>query len=321
MEHGYGTIGELEIAYPVASTEIAPDVHQVRSPLWGPTDVTVQGTIYVGHLVLFSKDGLAVVDSGLAYHPKFYIIPYLESLGRGPKDVRLIISTHDHFDHVLGNPPLRELSGAEAAAHPGAADTIPGGVEHLLEDGDTLSWGKLEFEVLHTPGHSPTAICLWEQSRRLLICGDAVQGNGDISQGLPIIRDISAYRESLRRLLELDAECMVPAHQYRYASGPILRGAEIREHMLASLKWTEVYKAEIIRILDEAPAQLSRAELHARVVEAVGYHPEDAVMFATRFLSAWSRPTIEAYLSQEIPDDRLDKLSGASWPDVGVLAE
>ena len=65
---------------------------------------------------------------------------------------------------------------------------------------------------------------------------------------------------------------------------------------------------------------MTRESLHAQLIEAHAWHEEEAKIFTTRFLSAWSRPTVESYLRQ-LPPSKLTKLSGEAWPDVGELAE
>ena len=319
MADGYGTIGKLAIEHPLVWEQVVDGVYVVRSPLWGPTSLLSPAAIYIGTVVMVSGGEVLVVDPGLAYHPETYLLPFLGHLGLNVTAIRLIVNSHDHFDHVLGNPGLRQLSGAPVAAHPRAE--VPGGIDVQLADGQTLRCGEVELRVVHTPGHSPTAISLWSEAQKVLICGDAIQGNGDYSQGLPILTDIADYRASLARLMALDADHLVTAHLYRYQPGPVLHGQQINAHIEDSLKWCEFYEAEIRTLLREAKEPIERVELHARLVEAHAWHPEEAKLFTTQFLSAWSRPTIEAYLQQCTPEADLRQLSDAGWPDVGELAE
>ncbi len=321
MMDGYGTIGHLAIDYPAAWETVTDGVYLVRAPLWGPTGVISPAAIYIGTVVVIADDDVLVVDPGLAYHPATYLLPFLGARGLGPRSIRVIVNSHDHFDHVLGNVPLKRASGAPVAAHPDAAASVPDGVDIPLADGQELACGDIVFQVLHTPGHSSTAISLWCAGERLLLCGDAVQGNGDYSQGLPIITDVAAYRASLRRLRELEAERLVTAHLYRYQPSPVLTGEQVAAQIDESLRWSEVYEQEIGRLLRDSPERLSKAELHARLIEAHAWHPEEAKLFTLRFLSAWSRPTVEAYLSQRTSQEDLLRLSDEAWPDVGELAE
>jgi glyoxylase-like metal-dependent hydrolase (beta-lactamase superfamily II) len=77
-------------------------------------------------------------------------------------EIKLIVITHGHIDHVGALNKVREATGAEAAIH---ADDTGGRQEQsaklrFLKGGDTIDLGDLHFLVLHTPGHSPGGICL-----------------------------------------------------------------------------------------------------------------------------------------------------------------
>ena len=101
----------------------------------------------------------------------------LLALAESKLTVNYIINTHGHFDHVGGNRQLKEATGADILIHAGDApmlghlkeaaasfglssDTSPA-PDRLLEDGDSLSFGKITLQVLYTPGHSPGGISLY----------------------------------------------------------------------------------------------------------------------------------------------------------------
>ena len=94
----------------------------------------------------------------------------------GSRAVAAIVLTHGHFDHVGAVRDLVALTGAPLAMHEGDAlnvvspegngaalfgfDQSAPAPTLLLADGDTFAAGAVEFEVLHTPGHTPGGICL-----------------------------------------------------------------------------------------------------------------------------------------------------------------
>lgn len=101
----------------------------------------------------------------------------LESLAESGLTLQLILNTHGHFDHVGGNRKLKAATGADilihaddapmlaqlkaaAAAFGLASDDSPP-PDRLLRDGDTVSFGRIALQVLHTPGHSPGGIALY----------------------------------------------------------------------------------------------------------------------------------------------------------------
>jgi hydroxyacylglutathione hydrolase len=88
-----------------------------------------------------------------------------------------IINTHGHFDHVSGNKKLKDATGADLMLHPLDApmlENLAGSAaawgmnaenspkpDRLLEEGDTVECGTIQFKVLHTPGHTPGGISLY----------------------------------------------------------------------------------------------------------------------------------------------------------------
>jgi len=101
----------------------------------------------------------------------------LSLLGRYKLTVKVIVSTHAHIDHVGGLAKLHQYTGAPVMMH---SDDLPlyhgmevqadllgieapelVDVDQLLKEGDALSWGGFQANVIHTPGHSPGSVCLY----------------------------------------------------------------------------------------------------------------------------------------------------------------
>jgi glyoxylase-like metal-dependent hydrolase (beta-lactamase superfamily II) len=152
----------------------------------------------------------------------------LKQLGYEPSDIRRVIGTHGHWDHLSGMAQLREESDAQLYLH--AADRAavetgdddltaaflygkrfpPVQVDRLLHDGEILRIGEYELQVFHTPGHSPGSVSLWTEinGMKLLIAGDTFWGGYHPR----IASDMEAWTASLDRLLELDFDVMTIGH-------------------------------------------------------------------------------------------------------------
>jgi hydroxyacylglutathione hydrolase len=102
----------------------------------------------------------------------------------------LLLNTHCHLDHVFGNKWVAETYGLTLHIHPKekpVLDDAPArglmynmpfdnyiGELIYLQEGDKVSFGKYEFVVLDTPGHSPGSICFYNAAAGFVISGDVL---------------------------------------------------------------------------------------------------------------------------------------------------
>ncbi len=142
-------------------------------------------------------------------------------------ELKLVINTHGHFDHVGANRFLVEATGAELCLHSADRALLLRAADHaaryglrtvdspeprrLLADGDRLQVGELTLEVLHTPGHTPGGVCLYTPGH--LFSGDTLfagsVGRTDLPGG-----DMATLIAGIRnRLWSLPEETQVhPGH-------------------------------------------------------------------------------------------------------------
>lgn len=114
----------------------------------------------------------------------------LEHLDAHQLQLKCILLTHAHFDHVTAVSKLKAARGAEIMVHVDekplydtvtvqglffgiAAAPLPR-PDRKLADGDRIKWGNLEGQVRHTPGHSPGSICFYVPQEELLVTGDTL---------------------------------------------------------------------------------------------------------------------------------------------------
>ncbi len=116
-----------------------------------------------------NKEGI-IIDPGAEANR---ILKRIKDLGL---EVKLIVLTHSHIDHIGALKEVKEATGAEVAIHADDASSLQAGrhlgsvfglsietpppPDRLLKGGDSLDIDDLHFLALHTPGHSPGGICL-----------------------------------------------------------------------------------------------------------------------------------------------------------------
>ena len=201
----------------------------------------------------------AIVDTGISSSPAEGMAPALEAIGRRIEDVRWILLTHGHIDHVGGAHALWELTGrrAQIVIHEADAPMLrsrrahveeyragrgrylgdPDGAAHVASAADAVISGELEPTLLvrggetislggdvtvsvHAmPGHTPGSVAYVIEGQRAVFVGDAVQAHGAAS-GFPGYVDPVAYRASLLRLRdEIRPEHLYLGHPYRRPDG------------------------------------------------------------------------------------------------------
>jgi glyoxylase-like metal-dependent hydrolase (beta-lactamase superfamily II) len=134
--------------------------------------------------------------------------------GVGDRELRAIICTHAHDDHVRVAPALAERTGAQIWLH---RDDLPlWELTHptvrpdaWLVDGGIVAVAGTELQVLHTPGHSPGACCFYDEDSGVVFTGDTLFAGGPGATGRSF-SDFPTIIESVRRLFnELPPDTVV----------------------------------------------------------------------------------------------------------------
>jgi glyoxylase-like metal-dependent hydrolase (beta-lactamase superfamily II) len=195
--------------------------------------------------ILVSEDAVTLIDTGTA-RDVGRIVGQIEQQGHSASEIRSIILTHAHSDHTGGVKELVRRSGAQVLAHreevpylqrakplPSGSvlgrvinwfdDRMSGGVGPInvatpLDDGTALNiLGGLR--VIHTPGHTPGSICLYQEEAQMLFCGDLLfNGNPFTHRGglryapRSFSADARAAEHSARQLSSLMVRVLCVGH-------------------------------------------------------------------------------------------------------------
>jgi glyoxylase-like metal-dependent hydrolase (beta-lactamase superfamily II) len=131
-----------------------------------------------------------------------------------PEGPGRVVVTHAHVDHILGAVALAETwPNTEFAKMPWPERDAKYPVPWTpLRDGELIPAGDGQLQVIHTPGHAPDHIALWDAETRTLFSGDLVVRGSTVVIPATFGGSLSAYLQSLERLLTLRPARLLPAH-------------------------------------------------------------------------------------------------------------
>jgi hydroxyacylglutathione hydrolase len=193
----------------------------------------VAGVAYDSNVYLLEDEDPVLVDTGTgmysdtALEEVSNIVP-LKSIGR-------IVLTHCHYDHMGGAKAFQRATGARLYLHEAEAKPIKAGDVSLtvssmfgkrpdgldieeLRTNQRLKLGESELEVIHTPGHSPGSVALYDRGGASAVVGDTVFCDGGVGRWDLPGGDLGELRSSIERLRELGLKNMYPGHG-PYAEG------------------------------------------------------------------------------------------------------
>jgi glyoxylase-like metal-dependent hydrolase (beta-lactamase superfamily II) len=206
----------------------------------------------VGNTYIIKGEGVVMIDGGAPKKAKAFIKTIKKTLIR-PEDIKLLILTHGHWDHIGSARDIKEITGAKIAMHKREKDwlekplkPLPPGVTlwgkifakimamfmplvHIPATNVDISFGDEEFslaafgiagKVISTPGHSPGSVSI------VLDTGDAFVGDlamnafpMRLSPGLPIFaEDLQKVKDSWNLILGSGVKMIYPAHGSPFSS-------------------------------------------------------------------------------------------------------
>ena len=187
----------------------------------------LMGRVYL----LEGVDGLTVVDAGLFGAGKAIVKELVES-GRKPTDVKRILVTHAHPDHIGGLKDLQLQTGATVVTSAGERDVIEGKarmkpqnnvwketvmVGRVVTEGEKIDGVLGGLTVLATPGHTSSHLSFWQADQKIVFTGDVMMNMFSLT--LPFAAftvDMAQDRRSVMKVAELAPAIVCFGH------GPVL---------------------------------------------------------------------------------------------------
>ncbi|MDE1468306.1 subclass B3 metallo-beta-lactamase [Aurantiacibacter sp. D1-12] len=211
----------------------------------GPAFRILGNTYYVGTcgiaaILITGDEGHVLIDTGTEAGAEV-VRTNIEALGFELRDIRIILQSHEHFDHVGGVAKMQRWTGARVIASEEAAVVLASGtpspndpqhgilpemesaeVSGTVSNGEMLQLGSIQFTAIATPGHTPGALTWSWSSCSGTVIGDVCASIGYADSLSAISADnyrfsdhpeyVRAYRDGIARLAELDCDILITPH-------------------------------------------------------------------------------------------------------------
>lgn len=178
----------------------------------------LKGSFYDGNVYLIKAKEAMLVDAGTN------ALAVINQVKRITSNLKYIVLTHYHYDHSLAAGEVAAATSAEILIHEEDLELLQDAVltitplfeareikpSSLLKGGETLDLGDYSIKVIHTPGHSPGSICLYDSVR--LFSGDTVLPQGNFGSVTMIGAEPRALMHSIEKLSKLKVEVLYPGH-------------------------------------------------------------------------------------------------------------
>jgi hydroxyacylglutathione hydrolase len=203
---------------PEETWESLASLLNLPEPLFEKT-LFCMGFDYSSNSYLIQGDYLTFIDPGNDYTAFMDLV----ALGFKPTDIKKIVLTHGHVDHVMGifelfrryNCEGRNLEIILHEAGPQEFKELArqkGCNLTEIKGGETLDLSGFDLEVLHTPGHTLDGICLYHAPSRTMFTGDTVMPHAMAEMDPSAGGRLDHYLYSIRTLLKKDIENVMPGH-------------------------------------------------------------------------------------------------------------
>lgn len=194
------------------------------------------GTCGISAILITGANGHILIDGATAAGADV-IAANIRALGFALTDIKLLLQSHEHFDHVAGLAKLQQLSGARLLASAAAVPVLASGVVNAadpqagmhqpfpaarvdgeVKEGEAVTLGSISLLPVATPGHTPGALswqwtsCEAEHCQVLVYADSLSPVSSDSYRFSEHLSYLNAYRAGLSKLAKLDCQILLTPH-------------------------------------------------------------------------------------------------------------
>ncbi len=243
-------------------------------------DTYYVGTCGIAAILVTTNDGHALIDSGTQGGAQV-VLTNIRTLGFDPKHVKLLLTSHEHFDHVGGMASIQQATGAVVISSRIGVDVLTSGNAHPddpqfgmhepmqpITRGIAYSHADASYQLdtfgispIETPGHTPGAMswqwesCASDDCQTIVYADSMSPVSSDVYRFSDHPDYIAAYRESIARISALKCDILLTPHPS--ASDMLTRAAT---GSLVGGTGCDAYAAAVAKRLDDRLAKESGAE-------------------------------------------------------------
>src|SRR5829696_3034205 len=227
---------------PAPSPPAAAAPAQPGPPPFATTKIEGTDNVYIfrygGHQSMFvvTPEGVIATDPIAFLRPQA-ATKYIDEIRKiTPAPIKFVVYSHHHYDHIAGGQPFKDL-GATFVAHRRAKDRLaelkrPDVVipDKTVEDKDTIELGGTTLELLFVGrNHSDNSLLMRLAKERLIFVVDFIPIQSVQFRNIPDNYSPLEFEASVKRVLDLDWERMIPGHPY--AGGRLGTKKDVEDHL------------------------------------------------------------------------------------------
>lgn len=194
------------------------------------------GTCGISAILIAGDNGHILIDTGTEKGAEM-VKANIKKLGFNPEDISILLSSHEHFDHVGGFAKMKSWTGADIVTSTAAAGVLTSGkdseddpqfamhppmaavaVSRTVKNGDIVRLGNIKLTTMETPGHTPGALswswesCAGKDCLNIVYADSLSPVSSDSFRFSDHANYLASYREAIKRIAASKCDILLTPH-------------------------------------------------------------------------------------------------------------